>query len=126
MKCPKVPIKSKKMLPRYSSEELALLAKRVGLNLEQLKQIHAAANATYQAIGHDLQQCRAECGEPGASMSREETVEVVLDANYIEQYGGPAMNTPEMKEWLRTKATKYKLEHVYEAVAAAFPFSEYE
>jgi hypothetical protein len=112
----KVPIKSRKQLPRYSDVELTILAERVGLTLPLLKELHRAGHATYEAIGYDL----AALNE-GKGMKREELVEVVLDASYIEMYGGPS---PELKTWLHS--TKNSLEDVYGAMAAGFPYALYE
>ena len=117
-KCPKVNIKSRGMLPRYSDEELTMLAERVGLTLPLLKELHSAGHNTYQSIGYDLAECRG-----GGFAKREEIVEVVLDANYIDMYGRPS---PTLKAWLNTRAGKYKLEHVYQAMAAGFPYFQYE
>lgn len=120
----KVNLKSRQMLPRYTAEELTVLAGRVGLTLEQLKAIHDLANATYQYIGFDLAEANG-----GKAMKRADLVEVVLDANYMEtadSQGGPKRLTPELREWLSTKASKFPLAHVYEAVGAAFPYPEYE
>jgi len=122
-KCPKVNLKSRDMLPKYSDEELGLLAGRVGLTLEQLKTVGEMANRTYQAIGYDLAQAN-----DGNQMKREEIVEVVLDCNYMEEHGryGRTPLDPVIKEWLHGK-WKYNLNHVYQAVAAvAFPYYLYE
>jgi hypothetical protein len=116
----KVNIKSKKMLPKYSDEELAQLAAGVGLTLEQLKAVHQAAHQTYQYIGADLAEANG-----GKGMDRESLVEVVLDASYMEMACGRQL-TPEIKDWLRTKASKYPLTAVYGAVAAGFPYPSYE
>lgn len=128
MKTVKVNLKSRQMLPQYTDEQLTWLAERVGLTLAQLKRLHGAAWATYQAIGYDLAQANE-----GKTMKREDLVEVVLDASYMETYGNlqvrhgrDGLPAPELVAWLKTKASKYKLEHVYEAVGAGFPFAEYE
>lgn len=120
MKAPKVNIKSRSMLPKYSDEELTALAERIGLTLEQLKEYHDAVNRTYHAIGHDLAEARG-----GGSMKRAEFVEVVLDADHILSYG---QLSQELKTWYagRWKSPKFKLDHYYEAVAAGFPYPEYE
>jgi hypothetical protein len=119
----KVNLKSRSMLPKYSDAELTGLAERVGLTLEQLKEIHRAAHATYQAIGADL----AECNE-GRGMKRADLVEVVLDASYMESFGWyPATAIPaELKEWLRTKSMQFPLDQVYQAVGAGFLYPGYE
>jgi len=119
-KVPKFSINSRKMLPKFSDEELTALAERVGLTLEQLKLVHRAAHATYQAIGYDLAECNG-----GKSIKRADLVEVVLDANYMVCNAGQ-MLTPAIREWLESKAATYKLEDVYAAVAADFPFPAYE
>ncbi len=117
----KVNIGSKSTLPKYSDEELTILADRAGLTLPLLKELHSAGHATYQAIGHDL----AECRDRGVLASREEIVEVILDASYMEMYAAPS---PELRLWLRDKSVggKCKLEDIYAAMAAGFPYSEYE
>ena len=126
MKQVKVNLKSRKPLPKYTDEELTFLAVRVGLTLEQLKVVQAAAYATYQYIGSDLAEANG-----GKLMKRADMVEVVLDANYIEaaddQRGLAGRKlTPELREWLNTKASKFNLDYVYQAVGAAFSFPDYE
>lgn len=115
LKVPKVNLKSRSMLPQFSEAELTVLAERVGLTLEQLKLLHDLAHATYQQLGYDLQ----------GPHKREDLVEVILDADYIEMNSGRRL-TPELRAWLRSKASNYKLDWVYEAVGAGFPFPQYE
>src|SRR5579864_6550799 len=90
-------IKSKKMLPKFTDEQLTFLAGRVGLTLEQLKVIHSAAHQTYQQIGYDLAEANG-----GKGIKRADLVEVVLDASYIEMNAGRLL-TPELKAWLSSK-----------------------
>jgi hypothetical protein len=119
-KMPKVNIKSRSMLPKYTDEELTLLAQRIGLTLEQLKEFHEAVNRTYHAIGYDLQEARG-----GGDMKRAEFIEVVLDADHVLAYGELS---PELKEWYsnRWKNVRFNLNYYYEAVAAGFPYPTYE
>lgn len=57
---------------------------------ENLQKVKTALNRTFNAIAGDLfEQCER--------MSREEVVEVVLDANYIDMYGG--LEKPLLKEF---------------------------
>jgi hypothetical protein len=118
MKYPVVNLKSRKMLPQYTDLQLTTLAERVGLSLAELKLLHRAAHDTYQAIGYDLSEANG-----GKGIDRESLVEVVLDASYMEMYG---RLTPEIKEWLKKKASTYNLSWVYAAVGAGFPFAKYE
>lgn len=59
-KIPKVNVKSRATLPKYSDEELTALAERIGLTLQLLKELHACGNAVYQYIGFDLAEATAE------------------------------------------------------------------
>jgi hypothetical protein len=117
----KVNLKSKQMLPQYSDEDLTGLAERIGLTLELLKLLYRCAHATYQYIGADL--ANLEGNERG--MSRECLVEVVLDANYMDQAAKHIL-TPELKKWKEKGYSQYTLDWVYEAVGAGFPFAMYE
>lgn len=56
-------------------------------------------------------------------MSRYEIVEIVLDASYIERDADPS---PALAEWLKDKSLKHKLDWIYEAMAAGFPYAKYE
>lgn len=124
----KVPVSSRKMLPAYTDEQKTFLASRIGLTLEQLKRLQEAAHATYGAIGADLAEANG-----GKAIKRADLVEVVQDANHMEHFGlrgGWSENTrrlnQELLAWIKTERQKYKLEHVYEAVAAGFPYPAYE
>lgn len=117
-KVPKVNIKSRAMLPKYSDEELTALAERIGLTLPLLKELHACGHAVYQYIGYDLAEANG-----GKCMRRAALVEIVLDASYIETNTKPS---PALAEWLKGKSLKHKLGWIYEAMAAGFPYAEYE
>jgi hypothetical protein len=118
-KSPKVNIRSRQMLPKYTDEELTVLASRIGLTLDQLKRYGNAAYRTYAAIGGDL----AEVCPRG--MKRYDVVEVALDADHISIYGDLE---PDLKAWRANRFNlNYKLEDYYAAVAAvAFPYPLYE
>lgn len=119
----KVNLRSREMLPKYSDEELTILAERVGLKLDQLKKVQALSYQVYGYIGADL----AEANE-GKPMKRYDLVEVVLDANRIEsfaEHNGGKLD-PELRDWLGTRSMNYDLEDVYAAVGAAFTYPSYE
>ena len=120
MKPTKMIYKSKKDL-RFTPEDIEYLAKKVGLTVDQLKSLHRAAQATWQSIAYDILGCAGEQGGTVKDIKRAEVIEVVLDANHIDTYGKVYL-TPELTEWLRTKALKYGLDWVYSAFAPAFPF----
>ena len=81
----KVNLKSRKMLPKYTDEELTFLAERVGLTLDQLKKIHSAGQQrTYQYIGSDLAEANG-----GKLMKRADMVAgVETDETFISRSGG--------------------------------------
>lgn len=103
------------MLPEYSDEEMSALAQRIGLTLEQLRNLHKAAHATYQTIGGDF----------GGNLKREVLVEAVMDANYMEAFGSHYL-TPELIQWINRVASTYELDWVYEAMGAGFRYPMYE
>ena len=117
MTVPKVNIRSRKMLPRYTDEELTALAARVGLTLAQLKTIQIEAHKVYQEIGADLAEANG-----GKSMRRADVVEVVLDAGRVEQ----GIVDPALRRWFQQERFLYSLDRFYEAVAAGFPYPLYE
>jgi predicted nucleic acid-binding protein len=107
--------RSRKYL-QFTPQDIEKLANKVGLTVDQLKSLHKAATATWQSIAYDIFQC-----DEGNDIKRAILIEVVLDANHIDTYGKQYL-TPELTEWLQTKATKYDLDWVYSAFAPAFPF----
>lgn len=115
-----VNLNSRKMLPTYTDGQLTVLAARVGLTLDQLKQLHRFAQQTYQYIGADL----AACSDSKRGIKRAVLVEVLLDADHITM---ACRNLPEeLKRWLRVKSTQYPLDDIYAAVGAGFPYALYE
>ena len=112
-----VNIKSRKMLPTITDDQMAILATRVGLELTTLKEIQNAAHRLYQEIGYDL----AELNE-GKPTKREDLVEVLLDAGRLERLC--SLSEP-AKTWLHS-SYNLPLNDVYTAVGAAFPYPLYE
>jgi hypothetical protein len=117
MKPFRINIKSRKILPNISDEQMEALAKRVGLDLTTLKEIQNAAHRLYQEIGYDL----AECND-GKPTNREDLVEVLLDASRLEK---DSKLSETAKTWLDSMV-HYDLVDIYAAVGAAFPFPKYE
>lgn len=75
--------------------------------------IEQALNNTWQAIGHDILEATG-----GEAIPRADVVEVVLDANYLEMYGG--LSADEVKAFRALSYNKQK------AIARnAFPFGRY-
>lgn len=65
---------------------------------DELKQIHWAMQRTWDVIAPDVLQVEAEMKETvrdGVSMKKSHVIEVVLDADHMEAYGG--LNKPEEK-----------------------------
>ena len=115
----KVNIKSRDILPKFSNEDLAILAQRIGMTADQLKRYGIAAYRTYGAIGAYLSDVNN-----GKAMKRRDLIEVVLDADDIGIYG---RLDPDLVEWRANRFKQnYKLDDYYAAVAAvAFPWNEY-
>jgi hypothetical protein len=124
VKCPKVNIRSRTTLPVYTDEEKTLLAEKIGMTLDQLKRYGNSAYRTYNALGPDLAICNDQVRR---AIKREYLVEIVLDADRIDTYGGLE---PDLKLWRdrrRFSLGNCTLEDYYAAVAAvAFPFALYE
>lgn len=120
MKKVTVNINSRKMLPKFTDEELTQIAERVGLTLDQLKEVHRLAYQTYNYISADL----AELND-GKPMKRYVVVECVLDASRIQTTCQREL-TSEIKDWLDNRSMKFPLDDVYAAVAAGFPYPLYE
>ena len=70
--------------------------------------VRQAIYLTWEAIGSDLYQC---CEEQGEELDNEGAIECVLDANRIEDYGGP--NKMMVANLLREYYKKYGYDTVY-------------
>lgn len=91
--------------------------KPIDVSEEMAKRIQDMANATYQAIGSDLQQAREEM-EEGGDMTREELVDVVCDADYMLTHG---RDEEAYMFWL-----SLSFEQARQVVTDGFPFEYYE
>lgn len=94
---------------------------KLGLTEDEVKAIQRAADATYQNISYDLE----PTNKRSKTISREELIEVVLDANYMDNFGFSKYNP-------KTEGIKRALEisRDYEALKALlrahFTYERYE
>lgn len=101
----------------------AALAAKYRLTPEELADLQRAAIQTYQAIGADLHR----------PISRDDLVEVVLDASYIKLFGFDARNplTPRLEAILGYGSAKIGVDRptyreLQDMIRPAFPCAEYE
>ena len=92
--------------------------KEIKITEEMVKRIHRMAYTTYETIAGDIQQCRAEMGEPDRDMTREEVVETVCDADYMLTSG---RDEEAYMFWLTLSR-----EQSQQVVTDAFPHDYYE
>lgn len=102
----------------------------LGLNEEEFERFRRACNATWQAIGGDCSEANG-----GKSMPRSTVVELVLDADRIEMYGGDRATTRDApNDWTSFYATRLRpwiIENYGSAafkklMARVFPYKLYE
>jgi len=88
--------------------------------------IARAFNATYQAIGFDLQKCREDCGaKSGSTIGRRELFEVCCD--HIDSYGGISKDDAEkVHTYIQQLYSAKNVVAEREFLRAIFPFARYE
>jgi len=98
-----------------------------GLNEAQIQAIHRAAMATWDAIGYDCLCATVQSNPRKTTMSKAEVIEVVYDANRLEQFGAAHLQDQQVLAFVRNNDpwTKERSEAVHAILKKAFPYARY-
>ena len=100
----------------------AQAVKKSGLTTEQVKVFQSAAKRTWEYVGYDVLASVAEM-EDDTSIPRADVIEIVLDANYMDQFLDSTLKSWKNQSWETRSKDHYEVQKAL--LKPAFGFSRY-